>query len=90
LEPLLPHLSNTEFCARNHEGDPLLFTHEDGVDAKALRLDGVTPPSPFREVWAETLLKRVPGEKKEVFTDFPIRLYFATSTSAPPTSKSTP
>lgn len=84
LEPFLPHPSNTEFyvCINsNREGDSILFTHEGGidvgdVDAKALRLDiGVTAPFPPRDVWAETLLKHVPEEKKEILVDFLIRLY---------------
>lgn len=84
LEPFLPHPSNTEFyvCINsNREGDSVLFTHEGGVDvgdvdAKALRLDiGVTSPFPSRDVWAETLLKHVPEEKKATLVDFLIRLY---------------
>lgn len=84
VEPFLPHPSNTEFyvCINsNREGDSILFTHEGGVDvgdvdAKALRLDiGVTAPFPSRDVWAKTLLKHVPEEKKETLVDFLIRLY---------------
>ena len=84
MEPFLPHPAHTEFyvCINsNRGGDSILFTHEGGVDvgdvdAKALRLDiGVTTPFPQREVWAETLLKHVPEEKKEIFVDFLIRLY---------------
>ena len=30
---------------------------------------------PLRDVWAETLLKHVPKEKKEILVDFLVRLY---------------
>ncbi|KAF8638975.1 hypothetical protein AX17_001807 [Amanita inopinata Kibby_2008] len=84
VEPFLPHPSNTEYyvCITSaREGDSILFTHEGGVDigdvdAKALVLDlPVIQPFPSREIIAETLLKHVPGEKKDTLVDFLIRLY---------------
>jgi ATP citrate (pro-S)-lyase len=87
VEPFVPHPANTEFyvCINStREGDWILFTHEGGVDvgdvdAKALKLlISANPDDPFptREQWTSTLLKGVTdASKKELLTDFLIRLY---------------
>lgn len=86
VEPFCPHPANTEFyvCINSaREGDYVLFTHEGGVDvgdvdAKAKKLlipadpDATFPP---RAQWTETLLNEVPEAKREILTDFLVRLY---------------
>lgn len=65
------------------EGDYVLFTHEGGVDvgdvdAKALKLLIPADPAlpvPLREEWTSTLLPHVPESKRQILTDFLIRLY---------------
>lgn len=82
----MPHPADTEFyvCINSaREGDYILFTHEGGVDvgdvdAKALKLlipADPAAPFPAREQWTQTLLQQVPAAKKEVLTDFLVRLY---------------
>ncbi|KDN37242.1 ATP-citrate synthase [Tilletiaria anomala UBC 951] len=86
VEPLFPHAADTEYyvCINSaREGDYILFTHEGGVDvgdvdAKALKLlipADPTQPFPSRAQWTSTLLPGVPAAKKEILTDFLIRLY---------------
>ncbi|KAL4401301.1 ATP citrate lyase subunit 1 [Malassezia pachydermatis] len=86
VEPFCPHPANTEFyvCINSaREGDYILFTHEGGVDvgdvdAKAKRLlipADPAEPFPARAQWTETLLAEVPAAKKEILTDFLVRLY---------------
>lgn len=82
----MPHPPETEFyvCINSaREGDYILFTHEGGVDvgdvdAKALKLlipADPAEPFPAREQWTSTLLANVPEHKKEILTDFLVRLY---------------
>lgn len=86
VEPFCPHPADTEFyvCINSaREGDWILFTHEGGVDvgdvdAKALKLLIPADPSapfPKREEWTAALLGGVAAAKREVLTDFLIRLY---------------
>lgn len=87
VEPFMPHPANTEFyvCINSaREGDYILFTHEGGVDvgdvdAKALKLlVPADPDAPFpsRAEWTKSLLTGVTDAgKKELLTDFLIRLY---------------
>lgn len=87
VEPFVPHPAETEFyvCINStREGDYILFTHEGGVDvgdvdAKALKLlipASTDDPFPSRQQWTESLLTGVKdAAKKELLTDFLIRLY---------------
>lgn len=86
VEPFCPHAPDTEFYVCIHsarEGDYVLFTHEGGVDvgdvdAKAKKLLIPANPEesfPPREQWTRTLLNEVPDSKKELLTDFLVRLY---------------
>ncbi|UZJ53572.1 hypothetical protein CBS101457_002892 [Exobasidium rhododendri] len=87
VEPFVPHPANTEFyvCINSaREGDYILFTHEGGVDvgdvdAKALKLLIPANPDdkfPSRSEWTSSLLTGVTDPtKKELLTDFLIRLY---------------
>ncbi|CAO1627408.1 unnamed protein product [Parajaminaea phylloscopi] len=86
VEPFVPHPADTEFyvCITSaREGDYVLFTHEGGVDvgdvdAKALKLlipADPQEPFPAREQWTRALLANVPEAKKQVLTDFLVRLY---------------
>ncbi|KAG2747530.1 ATP citrate lyase isoform 2 [Suillus brevipes Sb2] len=84
VEPFLPHPSDSEYyiCITSaRHGDTLLFTTSGGVDvgdvdAKALKLDiPVLGPFPSRADLQKTLLREVPAHKKEVLTDFLVRLY---------------
>ncbi|OJA19918.1 hypothetical protein AZE42_03768 [Rhizopogon vesiculosus] len=84
VEPFLPHPSDSEYyiCITSaRHADTLLFTTSGGVDvgdvdAKALKLDiPVLGPFPTRAELQNTLLRDVPKHKKEVLTDFLVRLY---------------
>lgn len=86
VEPFVPHPADTEFyvCINSaREGDYILFTHEGGVDvgdvdAKALKLLISADPAdsfPSRDEWKSTLLTGVADAKKDILTDFLIRLY---------------
>ncbi|KAG2125153.1 ATP citrate lyase [Suillus clintonianus] len=84
VEPFLPHPSDSEYyiCITSaRHADTLLFTTSGGVDvgdvdAKALKLDiPVLGPFPTRADLQKTLLREVPAHKKEVLTDFLVRLY---------------
>lgn len=86
VEPFVAHSPETEFyvCINSaREGDYILFTHEGGVDvgdvdAKALKLLIPADPQhsfPARQEWTRTLLVNVPEAKKQVLTDFLVRLY---------------
>jgi ATP citrate (pro-S)-lyase len=84
VEPFLPHPSDSEYyiCITSaRHADTLLFTTSGGVDvgdvdAKALKLDiPVLGPFPSRADLQKTLLREVPAHKKEVLTDFLVRLY---------------
>ncbi|KAG1839730.1 ATP citrate lyase [Suillus subalutaceus] len=84
VEPFLPHPSDSEYyiCITSaRDADTLLFTTSGGVDvgdvdAKALKLDiPVLGPFPTRAHLQATLLREVPAHKKEVLTDFLVRLY---------------
>jgi ATP citrate (pro-S)-lyase len=84
VEPFLPHPSDSEYyiCITSaRHADTLLFTTSGGVDvgdvdAKALKLDiPVLGPFPTRAELQNTLLRDVPAHKKEVLTDFLVRLY---------------
>jgi ATP citrate (pro-S)-lyase len=87
VEPFVPHPADTEFyvCINSaREGDYILFTHEGGVDvgdvdAKALKLlisANPNDPFPSRSQWTSSLLVGVKDNtKKELLTDFLIRLY---------------
>jgi ATP citrate (pro-S)-lyase len=84
VEPFLPHPSDSEYyicITSGRDADTLLFTTSGGVDvgdvdAKALKLDiPVLGPFPTRAELQTTLLREVPAHKKEVLTDFLVRLY---------------
>ena len=87
VEPFVTHPADTEFyvCINSaREGDYILFTHEGGVDvgdvdAKALKLLIPANPEdkfPARSEWTNSLLGGVKdSKKKELLTDFLIRLY---------------
>ncbi|KAG2084440.1 ATP citrate lyase [Suillus cothurnatus] len=84
VEPFLPHPSDSEYyicITSGRDADTLLFTTSGGVDvgdvdAKALKLDiPVLGPFPTRAELQTTLLREVPSHKKEVLTDFLVRLY---------------
>jgi len=86
VEPFCPHAPDAEYyvCINSaREGDYVLFTHEGGVevgdvDAKAKKLLIPADPErefPAREQWTSTLLGDVPESKKQVLTDFLVRLY---------------
>ncbi|KAG1733339.1 ATP citrate lyase [Suillus paluster] len=84
VEPFLPHPSDSEYyiCITSaRHADTLLFTTSGGVDvgdvdAKALKLDiPVIGAFPSRADLQNTLLRDVPAHKKEVLTDFLVRLY---------------
>ncbi|KAG0696425.1 ATP citrate lyase [Suillus ampliporus] len=84
VEPFLPHPSDSEYyiCITSaRHADTLLFTTSGGVDvgdvdSKALKLDiPVIGAFPSRADLQNTLLRDVPAHKKEVLTDFLVRLY---------------
>ena len=88
VEPFCPHAPDAEYyvCINSaREGDYVLFTHEGGVevgdvDAKAKKLLIPADPErefPAREQWTSTLLGDVPESKKQVLTDFLVRLYLS-------------
>ncbi|KAL1752626.1 citrate synthase-like protein [Schizophyllum commune] len=90
IEPFLPHPSENEFyvcITSGRDADTILFTHEGGVDigdadAKSLKLDipvlavgEYGQPFPTRDEIQKTLLPNVAADKKDVLTDFVLRLY---------------
>ncbi|KAG1760880.1 putative ATP-citrate synthase subunit 2 [Suillus occidentalis] len=77
VEPFLPHPSDSEYyiCITSAcHADTLLFTTSGSADA--LKLDiPVLGPFPSRVNLQKTLLREVPAHKKEILTDFLVRLY---------------